>query len=190
MTVKIDGTNGIDVAQLRAPDGTPVAMTIDNDGRIAFPAHGNGPILTAHNTQGSAAISVPANWAMVTMIFGTETLDTENGYNPSTGEYTVQRTGLFFLNARLRFNIGAGQQGREIDTNVTISGGSGYINQVPNSVEYPVVAIAYGIFRIISGFIYATAGTVIKITAGAELAGNTIGSGNVGNSQFHLTRIS
>jgi hypothetical protein len=37
MTVKIDGTNGIDTAQLRAPDGDPVAMTIGNDGKAAFP---------------------------------------------------------------------------------------------------------------------------------------------------------
>ena len=37
MTVKIDGTNGIDVAQLRAPDGDPVAMTVGNDGKVAFP---------------------------------------------------------------------------------------------------------------------------------------------------------
>lgn len=37
MTVKIDGTNGIDTAQLRAPDGDPVAVTIDNDGKVAFP---------------------------------------------------------------------------------------------------------------------------------------------------------
>ena len=37
MTVKIDGTNGIDTAQLRAPDGDPVAMTIDNAGKVAFP---------------------------------------------------------------------------------------------------------------------------------------------------------
>lgn len=47
MTVKIDGTNGIDTAQLRAPDGDPVAMTIGNDGVVAFPAQeqsltGNG----------------------------------------------------------------------------------------------------------------------------------------------------
>jgi hypothetical protein len=35
--VKIDGTNGIDVAQLRSPDGDPVAMTIDALGKLAFP---------------------------------------------------------------------------------------------------------------------------------------------------------
>jgi hypothetical protein len=40
MTIKIDGTNGIDVAQLRAPDGDPVAMTIDNVGAVAFPQMG------------------------------------------------------------------------------------------------------------------------------------------------------
>jgi hypothetical protein len=40
MTVKIDGTNGIDTAQLRAPDGDPVAMTIDALGKLAFPAQG------------------------------------------------------------------------------------------------------------------------------------------------------
>jgi hypothetical protein len=40
MTVKIDGTNGIDTAQIRAPDGDPVAMTVGNDGKVAFPAMG------------------------------------------------------------------------------------------------------------------------------------------------------
>ena len=40
MTVKIDGTNGIDTAQLRAPDGDPVAITIDVLGKLAFPAQG------------------------------------------------------------------------------------------------------------------------------------------------------
>jgi len=39
MTVKISGTDGIDTAQLRAPDGDPVAMTIDNAGKVAFPAN-------------------------------------------------------------------------------------------------------------------------------------------------------
>ena len=43
MTVKIDGTNGIDTAQLRAPDGDPVAMTIDNAGKVAFPQGVKGP---------------------------------------------------------------------------------------------------------------------------------------------------
>lgn len=38
MTTKISGTDGIDVAQLRAPDGDPVAITIGNDGKVAFPA--------------------------------------------------------------------------------------------------------------------------------------------------------
>lgn len=188
MTVKINGTDGIDVAQLRAPDGTPVAMTIDNDGRIAFPAQGIGPILRAENTTGSAAISVPSGWASATMIFGTEVLDTENGYNPSTGEYTVQRTGLFFLNARLRYNVATGNNDREIDVNVTITGGSGFYSQVPHSVEYPKTT-PINLFRTISGFIYATAGTVIKITAAAEYTGNTIGTGNQGNSVFHLTRL-
>jgi hypothetical protein len=37
MTVKIDGTNGIDTAQLRPADGDPVAMTIAADGKVAFP---------------------------------------------------------------------------------------------------------------------------------------------------------
>jgi len=46
MTVKIDGTNGIDTAQLRAPDGDPVAMTIDALGKLAFPAQGQS--LTAN----------------------------------------------------------------------------------------------------------------------------------------------
>jgi hypothetical protein len=41
--VKIDGTNGIDVAQLRAPDGDPVAMTIDGAGAVAFPATPSAP---------------------------------------------------------------------------------------------------------------------------------------------------
>jgi hypothetical protein len=34
MSVKIDGTNGIDVAQINAPDGSPVALTIDNEGFV------------------------------------------------------------------------------------------------------------------------------------------------------------
>lgn len=37
MTVKISGTDGVDTAQLRAPDGDPVAITIDNAGKVAFP---------------------------------------------------------------------------------------------------------------------------------------------------------
>jgi len=40
MTVKISGTDGIDTAQLRAPDGDPVAMTIAAGGKVAFPAQG------------------------------------------------------------------------------------------------------------------------------------------------------
>jgi hypothetical protein len=40
MTVKISGTDGIDTAQLRAPDGDPVAILIDALGKVAFPAQG------------------------------------------------------------------------------------------------------------------------------------------------------
>jgi hypothetical protein len=47
--VKIDGTNGIDTAQIRAPDGDPVAMTVGNDGKVAFPA-GNAGILGVGQT--------------------------------------------------------------------------------------------------------------------------------------------
>lgn len=51
MTVKISGTDGIDVAQLRAPDGDPVAMTVSNAGVVAFPQSPSmdttGPIFRA-----------------------------------------------------------------------------------------------------------------------------------------------
>jgi hypothetical protein len=36
VSTKISGTDGIDTAQLRAPDGDPVAMTIDNAGKVNF----------------------------------------------------------------------------------------------------------------------------------------------------------
>jgi len=39
MTVKIDGTNGVDTAQLRPADGDPVAITIAADGKVAFPQY-------------------------------------------------------------------------------------------------------------------------------------------------------
>lgn len=37
MTVKISGTDGIDTAQLRAPDGDPVAVIIAADGKVTLP---------------------------------------------------------------------------------------------------------------------------------------------------------
>jgi len=49
MTVKIDGTNGIDTAQLRPADGDPVAITIAADGKVAFPQNAQ----TWQNVSGS-----------------------------------------------------------------------------------------------------------------------------------------
>lgn len=43
MTVKISGTDGIDVAQLRPADGDPVAVTIDATGKVNCPQRVTGP---------------------------------------------------------------------------------------------------------------------------------------------------
>lgn len=58
MTVKIDGTTGIDTAQLRAPDGDPVAVTIDNAGVVSFPAMPQvlGPSGAGSTAQGSITL--------------------------------------------------------------------------------------------------------------------------------------
>ena len=74
MTVKIDGTNGIDTAQLRAPDGDPVAMTIDNAGKVAFPvgiksteltAEGNNFALVSQQaTKIASLILTPGIWEL------------------------------------------------------------------------------------------------------------------------------
>ena len=45
MTVKISGTDGIDTAQLRAPDGDPVALTIANDGKVTVNVPQSGAVL-------------------------------------------------------------------------------------------------------------------------------------------------
>jgi len=82
MTVKIDGTNGIDTAQLRAPDGDPVAMTIDNAGKVAFP-QGGSPLAFAWCVFGGAAASP---------ITPTTSFNVTNVTKVSTGVYRINLT--------------------------------------------------------------------------------------------------
>ena len=52
MTTKISGTDGIDVAQIRAADGDPVAIAISGAGVVSFPVGEKKPIFSA--TQNAA----------------------------------------------------------------------------------------------------------------------------------------
>jgi hypothetical protein len=97
--VKIDGTNGIDTAQLRAPDGDPVAMTVSNDGKVAFPAStkslfsANSNSVSIPNTNTETAIN---SWA-------TPELNQNNGWNPAGGALTPQKAGAYLVTAFVSF---------------------------------------------------------------------------------------
>jgi hypothetical protein len=88
MTVKISGTDGIDTAQLRAPDGSPVAMTIDNSGVVALP---NTPVVSGNvpfSAKNNASQSLSANtWTTVNL--QVENFDPNNWFSANKFQPTV-----------------------------------------------------------------------------------------------------
>jgi hypothetical protein len=98
MTVKISGTDGIDTAQLRAPDGDPVAITIDNVGKVAFPQGPvqSGPLLTAGwNSVGTINGALLLQPVVIVQV---------GGGTYSAGRFTPNKEGYYQVNASTRFN--------------------------------------------------------------------------------------
>jgi hypothetical protein len=105
MAVKISGTDGIDVAQLRAPDGDPVAVTISNAGVVAFPqtpSNLSAIVLSAPKTAGQTV-----NTATDTELSGyaTPTVDSVSGFNVTTGRYTPNKAGWYSVTAQIRYTV-------------------------------------------------------------------------------------
>jgi len=100
MTVKIDGTNGIDTAQLRAPDGDPVAMTVGNDGKVAFP---QGPVQDGPAFLATVSANQPVTSAARTRInFNTESFDTDADFDIATNRFTPQVAGYYSVTTMAR----------------------------------------------------------------------------------------
>jgi hypothetical protein len=105
MTVKISGTDGIDTAQLRAPDGDPVAMTIDNAGKVAFPAT-PVPAFWAILTPASQGIGSLNAWGIPVL---TKQFDTNNCFQ--SGRFTPTVEGYYQVNASCNFTAASGLVG-------------------------------------------------------------------------------
>lgn len=88
MTTKVDGTLGVD----RIKDGTVVQAD------LAAGVAGNGPAFAATAVAGA----VPAT---ITTITYTETLDTNNNFDPTTGRFTPTVAGWYLLTAYIVNNV-------------------------------------------------------------------------------------
>lgn len=99
MTVKIDGTNGIDTAQLRAPDGDPVAMTIGNDGKVAFPATPT-PAFKAYASEAQSAANGP-----VKLSLQIEDFDADGSYDAPNSRFQPTVPGYYQFNYNFQTSV-------------------------------------------------------------------------------------
>ncbi len=101
MTTKISGTDGIDVAQLRAADGDPVAMTISSAGVVAFPQTPATESIRGFFQAKTAADQLFTS-GHLTKVSLTETFDQDGWFtSPSGHRYTPQIAGYYQFFANL-----------------------------------------------------------------------------------------
>lgn len=101
MTTKISGTDGIDVAQLRAADGDPVAMTISSAGVVAFPQTPAPESIRGFFQAKTAADQLFTSGNLIKVSL-TETFDQDGWFNsPSGHRYTPQIAGYYQFFANL-----------------------------------------------------------------------------------------
>jgi hypothetical protein len=105
MTVKISGTDGIDTAQLRAPDGDPVAITIAADGKVAFPATPSngwdGPAFLAKTN----AVQTLGAAAWTVLNFQVEVFDTANCF--ASNKFTPNVAGYYLFSGSAALQVSA-----------------------------------------------------------------------------------
>lgn len=84
----INATN-LEVANIKDSTGTNTAMTVDSSGRILTPQRPAFATVGTNYTQSSNAYSI--------IIPNSETFDTGNNYNASTGVFTTPVNGLYLF---------------------------------------------------------------------------------------------
>jgi hypothetical protein len=97
MTTKISGTDGIDVAQIRAADGDPVAIAISGAGVVSFPASpatATGSAFSAVQTSVQTLTSTPSK-----LLYQTELLDSDNSFDSS--RFTPKVAGWYLITSRM-----------------------------------------------------------------------------------------
>lgn len=100
MTVKISGTDGIDVAQLRAADGDPVALTISSAGVVEFPqsAFANkGPTFRAYRTADQTGI-LANTWTKI--LFTSVEFDTASAFDVVNSRFQPNIAGYYYVSGQ------------------------------------------------------------------------------------------
>lgn len=136
MTTKISGTDGIDVAQIRAADGDPVAIAISGAGVVSFPATptvANGSAFSAGKTAAQAL-----NTTVAKITFDVELLDSDDSFADS--RFTPKVAGWYQINFKVRLDLATTYLAANLyKNNVLVRSGS-YLEAT--GLAYPTAAFS------------------------------------------------